>query len=109
MSCPNQTRIILIPIVFADKLEYENKNELTINEKDIEAIKRFAEQKGSKVIESLVNMFDKSIIGNNLAKEALLYGLVNAGNDLEDIKNKRLRSRLNVLLAGNPGLAKSSY
>jgi len=98
----------LIPIVFADELEYENKNELTTNEKDIESIKRFAEQKGTKVIESLVNMFDESIIGNYLAKEALLYSLVNAGNDLEDIKNKKPRCRLNVLLAGNPGLAKSS-
>jgi DNA replicative helicase MCM subunit Mcm2 (Cdc46/Mcm family) len=56
----------------------------------------------------LVNMFDESIIGNELAKEAMLYSLVNAGNDLDDIKNKRLRNRLNVLLAGNPGLAKSS-
>ena len=78
---PKLNKKLLIPIVFADKLEYENKNELTTNQKDIEAIKRFAEQKGPKVIESLANMFDKSINGNNLAKETLLYGLVNAGNN----------------------------
>jgi DNA replicative helicase MCM subunit Mcm2 (Cdc46/Mcm family) len=105
---PKLNKKSLIPIVFADEVEYENKNELTANQKDVEAIHRFVKQKGPKVIESLVNMFDKSIIGNDLSKEALLYSLVSAGNDLDDIKNKKPRSRLNVLLAGNPGLAKSS-
>ncbi len=38
----------------------------------------------------------------------MLYSLVSTGNDLDDIKNKKSRSRLNVLLAGNPGLAKES-
>ena len=98
----------LRPIVFADKLEYENKDEITINENDIKAIERLAKQKGSMVIETLVDMFDKSIIGNNIAKEALLYGLVSAGNDLDSIKKYRRRNRINVLIAGNPGLAKSS-
>ncbi len=42
-------------------------------------------------------MFDRSIINNNFAKEALLYGLVSAKDDLEEIKQKRGRNRLNVL------------
>jgi replicative DNA helicase Mcm len=98
----------LAPIVFADKLEYENKDEIITNENDIKAIERFAKQKGSRVIETLVDMFDKSIIGNNIAKEALLYGLVSAGNDLEDIRKFKRRKRINVLIAGDPGAGKSS-
>ena len=56
----------------------------------------------------MVDLFDKSIIGNNIAKESLLYGLVSAGNDLQEIKKNRTRIRINVLLAGNPGLGKTS-
>ena len=35
-------------------------------------------------------------------------GLVSAGNNLQDIKKQKTRNRINVLLAGNPGLGKSS-
>lgn len=98
----------LVPKVFSEQLEYVNKEQITTNDKDIEAIKRFAWLKGNLVIDGLVDLFDKSIIGNNIAKEALLYGLVSAGNDLQEIKKNRTRNRLNVLLAGNPGLGKSS-
>ena len=94
--------------MFSEQLEYVNKEQITTNDKDIEAIKRFARLKGPFIIEALVDLFDKSIIGNNLAKEALLYGLVSAGNDLQEIRKNRTRNRINVLLAGNPGLGKSS-
>jgi DNA replicative helicase MCM subunit Mcm2 (Cdc46/Mcm family) len=98
----------LVPKVFSEQLDYANREQITTNDKDIEAIKRFARLKGSSVIEALVDLFDKSIIGNNIAKESLLYGLVSAGNDLQEIKKNRTRNRINVLLAGNPGLGKSS-
>ena len=63
--------------------------------------------KGPFIIDALVDLFDKSIIDNNLVKEALLYGLVSSGNDLQEIRKNRTRNRINVLLAGNPGLGKS--
>ncbi len=105
---PKFNKNLLAPMVFAYQLEYENKDEVVINENDIQTIKRFAKLKGSTIIESLIELFDKSIIGNNLAKESLLYGLVSAGNDLADIKKHKTRNRINILLAGNPGLGKSS-
>ncbi len=105
---PKPNQIYLIPKVFAENLDYVNREQITINDKDIEAVKRFAKLKGSSIIQCLVDMFDKSIIGNNLVKEALLYSLVSSGDDLQDIKNHKARNRLNVILAGNPGLGKSS-
>ncbi len=106
---PKYIRGPLIPKVFSgQQLEYANREQIISNDKDIEAIKRFARLKGPFIIDSLVDLFDKSIIGNNLAKESLLYGLVSAGNDLQEIKKNRRRNRINILLAGNPGLGKSS-
>ena len=43
-----------------------------------------------------------------MVKESILYALVSKGNDLIGIRRHRVRERLNVLLAGEPGLAKSS-
>jgi replicative DNA helicase Mcm len=105
---PKFNKNFLGPMVFSDKLEYENADEIIINEKDIEAIKRFANLKGPSIIEALVDMLDKSIIGNDEVKESLLYCLVSAGDDLADIRKSKSRNRINVLLAGNPGLGKSS-
>lgn len=99
---------LLVPKVFAEQLEYSNREQITVNDKDIEAIRRFAKLKGPSAIDTLVDMFDKSIIGNNLVKESLLCGLVSAGNDLLEIKQHKTRNRINILLAGNPGLGKSS-
>jgi DNA replicative helicase MCM subunit Mcm2 (Cdc46/Mcm family) len=105
---PKSNQICLIPKVFAENLEYVNREQITVNDRDIEAIKRFAKLKGSSTIESLIDMLDRSIIGNNIAKEALLYSLISTGNDLQEIKKHKTRNRINVLLAGNPGLGKSS-
>lgn len=106
---PKFNKGFLIPKVFSvQQLEYANRDQITTNDKDIEAIERFARLKGPVIIDALVDLFDKSIIGNNVAKESLLYGLVSAGNDLQEIKKHSRRNRINILLAGNPGLGKSS-
>ena len=99
---------LLVPQVFSSQIEYENKDEVILTEIDVKAIKRFTALNGDSIIDSLVDMFDRSIINNNVAKEALLYGLVNTRDDLLEIKQKRGRERINVLLAGQPGQAKSS-
>lgn len=98
----------LISKVFSEQIEYIDKENIELTERHIEAIERFARIKGPKVISALVDLFDRSVIGNNQAKEALLYSLVNAGDDLEDIRKKRPRKRIHTLLIGKPGLAKSS-
>jgi DNA replicative helicase MCM subunit Mcm2 (Cdc46/Mcm family) len=51
-------------------------------------------------------MFAPSIIGYDHIKLGLLLSAVNSGFN-EGINNKRKRSRINVLLIGEPGLAKS--
>lgn len=99
---------LLIPMVFADRIEYENKEQITLSQMDIEGLKRFAMLKGSSIIKTWVDMFDKFIIGNHIAKEALLYALVSARDDTSEIRDLKRRTRLNVLLAGEPGQAKIS-
>ncbi len=105
---PKNNKGSLITTILVDKLDYINREQIVISDKDIEAINRFARLKGPNLIKSLTNMFDWFVIGNNMVKEGLLYGLVSTGNDLDAIKNKRMRNRINILLAGPPGLAKST-
>ena len=66
----------LIAMVFAEEIDYENREQVEIEDRDIEAIKRFAKIKAHEIIPSLVEMFDCSIIGNNMVKESILYALV---------------------------------
>ena len=106
---PKSKTVFLIPKVFSEKIDYVNKEQITLDDKDIDAIKRFVKLKGDKIIESLVDMFDPSIIGNNLAKESLLFSLVSTGNDLESIRKHSSRTRIHVLIAGKPGLGKALY
>lgn len=98
----------LISMLFSNSIEYENNEETIINEKDVESFYHFNKLKGSTTIESLVKMFDPFIVGLDLVKEGLLYGLVSSGNDLQSIKDHGARNRINVLLAGDPGVGKSS-
>lgn len=105
---PKSNKESLVPIVFTNSLEYVDWNEIKVTDEDIDSIRSFASKENdSKIIESLVEIFDESIIGNDIVKEALLYSLVNVGDDLDSIKKHKRRKRINVLLAGDPGQAKS--
>ena len=90
-------------------MEYTNNDQIVIGEKDIEKINEFAKKRNKTIIELLVNMFDPSIIGNRIAKEASIVCLSYCGDDLEKIKDFKSRNRINVLLAGDPGNAKSLF
>jgi replicative DNA helicase Mcm len=100
----------LLPILFCrNNLDYQNKIEIVTSELDEEAIQRFARLLGESTIPKLVDMFDKYVIGQELAKECLLLSLVSSGNDLNKTKSNRAgRNRTHTLLVGKPGLAKSS-
>lgn len=100
----------LIPVLFSyDQIEYTINNQIVIDKKDIDAIRKFAALKGESVLNGLVEMFDRSIIGLNLAKKCLLISIASSGDDLIDIiGNRNRRKRIHVLLLGSPGLAKSS-
>ena len=92
--------------LYADSIKYEQREELILTDQDIEAIERFRKKNRSKLIKKLVSMFAPSIIGYDHIKQGLLLSAVNSGFD-EGVNNKRKRSRINVLLIGEPGLAKS--
>jgi len=94
-----------LPYVYADSIQYESREEITLTQKDIEAIERFCKLNGSKIIERLVNLFAPSIIGHNHVKEGLLLSAVTTyDNDIAQL----MRNRLHSILVGDPGLAKSA-
>jgi len=99
---------LLVPIIYGTALEYKVKESSITTEFDVKAIERFAKLKGESIIDALIDMFDNSIIDNNAAKEAFLYGLVSVGDDLKEIDASHSRTRINMLLVGPPGHAKSS-
>ncbi len=90
--------------LYADSLQYLNRERLTSTEQDRKAIKRFCrinENKKINVIDGLVELFDPSIIGYDHVKKGLLMSAVNTS---ETTSNKE---KIHGLLIGDPGLAKS--
>ncbi len=97
----------MIPFLFVDTIEYENREELSEEptDKDILEIKSIiskAEEEKKNPIDILVEMFAPSIIGYPFVKKGLLICAANAG---KDSVNQRLR--INALLIGETGLDKS--
>jgi DNA replicative helicase MCM subunit Mcm2 (Cdc46/Mcm family) len=87
--------------MYIDGIEYETSNELIISPKDVEGIKRLVKTKGNGLVDFLAEkMFATDIIGYNYVKKGIL--LIAASTNL-DINDKKL----NALLIGDPGLAKS--
>ena len=88
--------------LYAESIQYLNREDLTLTKDDLEAIKRFKMIKGETgIIDTLVSMFDRSIVGYEHVKKGLLMSAVNTSNDIS--RNERINS----LLIGDPGLAKS--
>lgn len=111
---PKNQKGNLISVVFCkdNSIEWLEKNEIVLNETDIDKVKTFADTHGDLVVEELVDMFDSTIIGMEEAKEGLLYSLVSAGDDSARCSNYSNRGcpreRLHTLLIGDPGQAKST-
>jgi DNA replicative helicase MCM subunit Mcm2 (Cdc46/Mcm family) len=100
----------LVPILFSrNVIDYPNRKDISMTKLDEEAIKRFAKMNGENVISKLAEMFDKTVIGALVAKTALLFSLASAGDDSQHTRNNKAnRNRIHTLIAGPPGLAKSS-
>ena len=68
-------------------------------------------EKTSKHIQTLINAlvekFEPTVIGNGYVKKSLLLAGVNAGIKNDDNRDPK-RLRINVLLVGDPSLAKST-
>ena len=90
------------PFLYAESIKYLNKENLTLTKLDIEAIKRFQKIEGSDcIIETLVSMFDPSIVGYDHVKKGLFMSAVNTS---ETVSKKE---KIHELLIGDPGLGKS--
>jgi replicative DNA helicase Mcm len=100
----NRARGKFIGFLYADSITYEKREELSPTQEDIIAIERFAKKNTFRIIDKLVSMFALSIIGYSHVKEGLLLSAANTGPDSSPSKRKRI----NALLIGESGLAKSS-
>jgi replicative DNA helicase Mcm len=88
----------LYPLLYAQSIKYERKQEPEVASRDIESFKRFA--KTPNVIHRLVSMFAPKVIGHNAEKLGILRSLVGSpeGN---------IRGRIHTILIGPPGVAKT--
>jgi DNA replicative helicase MCM subunit Mcm2 (Cdc46/Mcm family) len=97
----------MVPFLFVDTIEYENREELSEEPTDedilkIKSIISKAREEKISPIDILVKMFASTIIGYEFVKKGLLICAANTGKDSVD---KRLR--INALLIGETGLDKS--
>jgi DNA replicative helicase MCM subunit Mcm2 (Cdc46/Mcm family) len=103
----------MITVLYAESIEYiSRKEESKLTEKDVEEItswKRSIEedQQLKNPIDELVRIFAPTIVENDHVKKGLLMVGANAGIPNVEIRIPR-RLRLNALLIGDPGLAKSA-
>ena len=88
----------LYPLLYAQSIKYERKQEPEVTSRDIESFKRFA--KTPNVIHRLVWMFAPRVIGHDAEKLGILRSLVGSpeGN---------IRGRIHTILIGPPGVAKT--
>jgi DNA replicative helicase MCM subunit Mcm2 (Cdc46/Mcm family) len=91
-------RDMLHPIVYAQSVKYERKQEPEVTPRDIESFKRFA--KMPNLIGRLESMFAPEVIGHAAEKRGILRSLVGS-------PESNIRGRIHTLLIGPPGVAKS--
>ncbi len=97
-------------VLFADSVDYVKRQELTLIEKDIKEIeqwKNLQEEQGKNPLDELVSLFAPELIDLERVKKGVLLTCVNAGIRNVD-KRFPKRMRINTLLIGDPGLAKTS-
>ena len=101
------TRSKWFTFVYADLIKYETREVLKLTQNDKEAIKRFTEtndrKMGISIIDRLTSMLAPNVIGYNYVKKGLLICAVSSGRDL-----RQTRRRINAILIGGPGLAKTT-
>jgi len=93
--------------MYSHSIHYEARKEISISGVDRDAIHRFANKFGNKVVDKLVDMFATNVIGYQHVKRGLLLSASSCANDYRSNKDFRYRIRINCLLVGDPGTAKS--
>lgn len=98
----------LFPYFYAKSIQYDRSDSTALTQTDIDAINRFTKKHNSKIIDTLVLMFDPSIIGYEYVKKGLLLCAVNSSCDGNTRNSTNLRrERIHAFLIGESGLAKS--
>ena len=87
--------------LYGESIKYIDRENFILSTEDIEANKEFAKENGINTIDKLVEMFDPSIVGYQHMKKGMLMSAVNTSYDITR------NDRINSLLIGDPGLAKS--
>jgi len=87
--------------LYAESIRYESSLELVITDLDKEAIHRFTRLKGNGIIDSLVKLFARDVIGCEIVKKGLLLLAVSTNRDIN-------QKKINAALIGDPGLVKST-
>ena len=106
----DNTKNKLETFLFADSIEYVKRQEIILTEKDIqqnEQWKLLQEKEGKNPIDSLVSLFAPELIDLDNVKKGILLACVNAGYRNVDTRFPK-KIRINVLVIGDPGLAKTS-
>lgn len=87
--------------LYAESIEYLNREDFTLTKLDIESIKRFVQINKMNIIDKLVSMLDFSIVGYEHVKKGILCSTVNTSTKISKSEH------LDELLIGDPGLAKT--
>jgi DNA replicative helicase MCM subunit Mcm2 (Cdc46/Mcm family)/DNA polymerase elongation subunit (family B) len=96
-------------VLFAESMEGGNRQGLVLSENDIEIIRKWKYEKeiqGKNPIDELIDLFAPDLIDLDRVKKGMLLVAVSAGLRNNDTRFPK-RIRINALLIGNPGLAKT--
>ena len=97
-------------VLFADNMQYADRQELTLTNEDIKEIQEWKnrlEKENKEPIDELVSIFAPEIIELEHVKKGLLITCANAGiKNIDSAFPKR--QRINGLLIGDPGLTKTT-
>ena len=97
-------------ILFSDELVYTKRNEITLTRRDINKINKWKldkEKQGKNVVNELVSLMIPEVLGMDHIKKGLFIMDANAGLRNQEGEFPE-RQRINGLLIGDPGTAKSA-
>ena len=95
-------------VLFAEELIYTKRKEIALTEQDKEEIQKWKSdlgKEGKSVINEAMHLFAPHVFGYNHIKKGILVQCANAGIKNDD-KRLPIRMRVNILVIGDPGIAK---
>ena len=96
-----------VNVLYADSIRYTRREKMELTDQDVKDILAWKDaMQESELVNTLVEMFEPTVVTNEYVKKSLLLADVNAGI-VNDPNRDPKRLRINVLLVGDPSLAKS--